>query len=55
LLWVPLAPVSGGSPGNEDGNPHIDVAQVLSIWRDSVPRDIADKWRNIDASPAAAS
>ena len=47
LLWTPLEPVSGGRPGNERGNPHIDAAQVLAIWRDSVSQEIRQTWPNI--------
>ena len=36
LLWLPLPPVQGGKPGNERGNPYVDVEQVLAIWRESV-------------------
>jgi hypothetical protein len=36
MLWTPLKPVQGGQKGNERGNPHMDIKQVLAIWRDSV-------------------
>jgi len=52
LLWLPLRPKQGKKPGNERGNPHIDVDEVLSIWRDSVPEDVRKKWPVIDP-PAA--
>ncbi len=48
MLWVPLNPPQGGRQGNERGNPHIDVKQVMAIWRDSVPEDVRDQWLNID-------
>lgn len=48
MLWTPLHPVQGGTPGNDRGNPHIDVKEVLAIWRDSVPEEIRGKWWNID-------
>lgn len=48
LLWVPLSPQPSGSPGNEAGNPYLDSEQVLSIWRDSVPGELRDKWVNVD-------
>ena len=48
MLWVPLNPVQGGKNGNESGNPNVDVDEVLSIWRDSVPEDARTAWMNID-------
>jgi hypothetical protein len=48
MLWTPLQPVQGGEEGNENGNPYIDAKEVLSIWRDSVPADLRNKWFNID-------
>ena len=48
MLWVPLKPVQGGEKGNERGNPHVDVKEVLSIWRESVSEDVRKKWWNID-------
>lgn len=48
MLWTPLHPVQGGTPGNERGNPHLDVKEVLAIWRESVPEEIRGKWWNID-------
>jgi hypothetical protein len=38
LLWMPLSPKQGRKPGNERGNPHVNVDQVIAIWRDSVPK-----------------
>jgi hypothetical protein len=54
LLWVPLRPVQGGKEGNERGNPYVDVNEVVSIWRDSVPEDILAKWQNIDSGQEPA-
>jgi hypothetical protein len=48
MLWTPLKPSQGGKPGNELGNPHLDVKEVLAIWRESVPAKIRNKWTNID-------
>jgi hypothetical protein len=48
MLWAPLKPIQGGKKGNERGNPHVDIKEVLAIWRASVPEDIRNKWLNID-------
>jgi hypothetical protein len=48
MLWAPLKPIQGGQKGNERGNPHIDVKEVLAIWRASVPEELRKKWPNID-------
>jgi hypothetical protein len=48
MLWAPLKPVQGGQEGNARGNPHLNVAEVLSIWRDSVPESLREKWLNIN-------
>jgi hypothetical protein len=48
MLWVPLQPKPPGKPGHERGNPHVDVQQVLAIWRDSVPADVRSRWLTID-------
>lgn len=48
MLWTPLKPIQGGQKGNERGNPHVNVKEVLAIWRDSVPKELRDKWLNID-------
>jgi hypothetical protein len=48
MLWAPLKPVQGGKKGNERGNPHLDVKEVLAIWRESVPQELRNKWFNID-------
>jgi hypothetical protein len=52
MLWAPLKPAPGGQPGNERGNPHIDIAEVLSIWRESVSESLRSKWFNIDPTDA---
>jgi hypothetical protein len=48
MLWTPLKPVQGGEEGNKRGNPHVDVKQVLAIWRESVSEDIRNQWLNVD-------
>ncbi len=48
LLWIPLQPKQGGKAGNERGNPHVDVDQVLAVWRDSVPADERRQWLVVD-------
>jgi len=48
LLWLPLRPKQGGQEGNESGNRYLDVDQVLSIWRESVPEELRAKWPVID-------
>lgn len=48
MLWTPRNPPPGGAVGNERGNPHVDVKEVLSIWRASVPAELRNKWFNID-------
>ena len=48
MLWTPLQPVQGGQEKNKRGNPHMDIKEVLAIWRDSVPEDLRKKWLNID-------
>lgn len=48
MLWSPLAPVQAGEKGNENGNPYIDVKEILAIWRESVPDELREKWYNID-------
>jgi hypothetical protein len=44
FLWIPLSPKQSGDEGNEAGNPHVDVAKVLAIWRKSVPRETRRQW-----------
>ncbi len=48
ILWAPLAPAQPGKPGNERGNPHIDVNEILAIWRASVSEETRGKWLNIN-------
>ncbi|MDA1052789.1 MAG: hypothetical protein O3C40_20230 [Planctomycetota bacterium] len=48
MLWTPLHPVQGGTAGNDRGNPHLDVKEVLAIWRESVAEDLRTQWWNID-------
>ncbi len=51
MVWVPLAPKQGGTPGNERGNPHINVDTVLAIWRESVGEELRKKWYTVDPAP----
>jgi hypothetical protein len=48
LVWMPLRPKAGRQPGNERGNPHLDIDRVLAIWRDSVSEEIRRKWPIVD-------
>jgi hypothetical protein len=48
MLWTPLQPHQGGQERNKRGNPHLDIKEVLAIWRDSVDEDLRKKWLNID-------
>lgn len=48
MLWTPLQPVQGGKKGNERGNPHMDIKEVLAIWRESVPEKTRKEWLNVD-------
>jgi hypothetical protein len=48
MLWLPLQPKAGRQPGNESGNPYLNVQQVLAIWRDSVPAELREKWVVVD-------
>jgi len=48
MLWVPLSPKQSGQPGNERGNPYVDVDEVLAIWRDSVDEDVRRRWAIVD-------
>ena len=48
MLWTPLKPTQGGEEGNERGNPHLNVKEVLAIWRASVPEELRKKWLNVD-------
>jgi hypothetical protein len=55
MLWVPLHAAASGEVGNEKGNPHVDVAEVLEMWRESVPEEVRNRWLNIDPLPEDAS
>jgi hypothetical protein len=48
MLWTPLQPYPGGHERNKRGNPHLDIKEVLAIWRASVDEDLRKKWLNID-------
>jgi len=48
MLWAPVKPTQGGEKGNENGNPHLSCDEILSIWRDSAPEELREKWLNID-------
>ena len=49
FLWAPLAPTQGGKKRNEMGNPHINLEEVLTLWRKSVHDDkLIAKWINVD-------
>ena len=48
MLWAPLQPIQGGEKGNKLGNPHVNVKEVLAIWRESVDPELRNKWFNID-------
>ncbi|HTN74815.1 MAG TPA: hypothetical protein VL096_06190, partial [Pirellulaceae bacterium] len=48
MLWTPLMPTQGGQKGNERGNPHVDIKEVLAIWRASVSEETRKKWLNVD-------
>jgi hypothetical protein len=48
MLWTPLNPTQGGTKGNELGSPHLSAQEILAIYRDSVPKELHEKWMNID-------
>jgi len=48
LLWVARFPVPGGQEGNQQGNPHLKVGEVLALWQASVDAELIDKWVNVD-------
>jgi hypothetical protein len=52
MVWTPLKPVQGGKEGNESGNPHLDLEEVLAIHRESVDPEILKQWVNIDPTDA---
>jgi len=48
MLWLPLSPKQGRQKGNESGNPHVNVNQVLAIWRESAAPEERQKWLIVD-------
>lgn len=54
LLWVPLAPAQGGREGNQQGNPYLNMKEVISLWRESCPAEDRAEWYNIDPLPEDA-
>jgi len=48
LLWVARFPAPGGQEGNKQGNPHLDVNEVISLWRQSVDQELVEKWVNVE-------
>ncbi len=48
MLWGAMPPIQGGKKGNEGGNPHLKMDEVLSIWRESVPDELVATWVTID-------
>lgn len=54
MLWTPLNPTQGGTKGNELGSPHLSAQEILSIYRDSVPKELHKKWLNIDPNDPEA-
>lgn len=48
MLWIPMHAAQGGEEGNKRGNPHVDVDEVLALWRASVSEELRSKWFNID-------
>ncbi len=61
MLWLPLRPKIAGEQGHERGNPHVNIDEVLAIWRESVPAETRAAWPVADPaaedrlSPAADS
>ncbi len=51
LLWIPRAPVQGGEEDNKRGNPHVDVNEVVALWRASVPQDLVSQWVMVNDRP----
>jgi hypothetical protein len=49
MLWVPLGPKEPGQPGNQRGNPHVSVAEVLAMWRESTSDELRNIWPIVDA------
>lgn len=48
MLWIPLRPKQGSAKGNERGNPHVDIEEILAIWRESVPAEARERWAHVD-------
>ena len=48
MLWLPVRPKQGKTEGNMRGNPHVNVSQVLAIWRASVSDEVRQKWPVVD-------
>lgn len=48
MLWGPLKPYQGGTEHNKRGNPHLDVNEVIALWKASVSDEIRNKWVNVD-------
>ncbi|MBP88165.1 MAG: hypothetical protein CMJ64_15855 [Planctomycetaceae bacterium] len=47
MLWAPMPARTPGKPGNEEGNPYLEVEKVLAIWRDSVPQEVRSQWSDL--------
>ncbi len=54
MLWAPLHLEQGGKEGNQRGNPHVNVKELLAIWRESVPEERRMAFWNIDPLPEDA-
>jgi hypothetical protein len=48
MLWTPLRPTRVPEDSSDRVNPHLDVKEVLAIWRESVPAELRNQWYNID-------
>jgi hypothetical protein len=53
LLWVARYPTRGGQEGNKQGNPHLNVSDVLALWQASVDQELVEKWVNVEPVPRA--
>jgi hypothetical protein len=51
LLWAPLSPIAGGQPGNERGNPYVNIDRVLDLCQQSASQDLVTKWFNDRSQP----
>jgi hypothetical protein len=54
FLWIPLPATQGGTKGNQQGNPYLDLDEVLAIWRESVSDEAVEGWVNIDSGEPLA-